>query len=243
ASNTVERQMAPLSHDLARIILSHNTFGSHLDEQLKTANDELEKHNFKAAGEILASVWENTIIDKRHTIACRYITQIVKCNDTSCCKPFRSRILQLLPIRFFPPPILVQQKSHGICVASINASDDTTHFSNFLLSTLMPGILIPPEMNLQHFHFDWYSPTIDKSINEFSRYRSFSVPIVVAYNYQYDEFLVSNDRGEAMWIEEDTIPKDAPESLFQEVKHIRTNQNHKHTLLTGRLGNSSGQMM
>ncbi|CAG8838120.1 28776_t:CDS:1, partial [Gigaspora margarita] len=56
ASNPVERQMAPLSHNLARIILPHNTFGSHLDEQLKTTDDELEKHNFKAAGEILASV-------------------------------------------------------------------------------------------------------------------------------------------------------------------------------------------
>ncbi|CAG8684264.1 8639_t:CDS:2, partial [Gigaspora rosea] len=33
----------PLSHDLARIILPHDTFGSHLDEQLKTADDKLEK--------------------------------------------------------------------------------------------------------------------------------------------------------------------------------------------------------
>ncbi|CAG8505696.1 20339_t:CDS:2 [Racocetra persica] len=55
-SNPVERQIASLSHDLARIILSHNTFGSHLDNQLKTANEELEKSNFKMAGEILASV-------------------------------------------------------------------------------------------------------------------------------------------------------------------------------------------
>ncbi|CAG8736866.1 35171_t:CDS:1, partial [Gigaspora margarita] len=48
--------MASLSHDLARIILPYNTFGSHLDKQLKTAYDELEKCNFKAAGKILASV-------------------------------------------------------------------------------------------------------------------------------------------------------------------------------------------
>ncbi|CAG8679555.1 15060_t:CDS:1 [Gigaspora margarita] len=57
ASNSVKRQIAPLSHDLTRIILSHNTFGTHLDKQLKTANNKLEKHNFKAAREkILASV-------------------------------------------------------------------------------------------------------------------------------------------------------------------------------------------
>ncbi|CAG8771559.1 41464_t:CDS:2 [Gigaspora margarita] len=291
ASNPVERRMAPLSHDLAGIILPHDIFGSHLDEQLKTADEELEKRNFKAAGEILASVWENTVIDgypvlveyvdpkehyqsrldeksatwiERHTMTCRYITQVVKCNDTSCCRPFRSGILQLLPNRFFPPPILVQQKSHGICAASINASDDTTHFSNFLLSTLMDGKLIPPEMNLQHFPFDWYSPTINKSINEYLCsfcHRYFGLkkslkhhirkcpykpsnsimdnqdtdhlvyPIVVVHNYQYGEFLVSNEKGEAMWIEEDTIPEDAPESLFHEVKHIRANQDHQAYLI------------
>ncbi|CAG8846408.1 23185_t:CDS:2, partial [Gigaspora margarita] len=247
-SNPVERRMAPLSHDLAGIILPHDTFGSHLDEQLKTTDDELEKHNFKVAGEILASVWENTVINdpeehyqsrldeksvawiERHTMTCRYITQVVKCNDTSCCRPFRSGILQLLSNQFFSPPILVQQKSHGICAASINASDDTTHFSNFLLSTLMARKLIPPEMNLQHFSFNWYSPTINKSINEylcsfwFQDTDHLVYPIVVIYNYQYGKFLVSNDKGKAMWIEEDTIPEDAPESLFQEVKHIHTNQ-------------------
>ncbi|CAG8799171.1 8421_t:CDS:2, partial [Gigaspora margarita] len=132
----------PLSHDLAGIILPHDTFGSYLNEQLKTANNELDKCNFKVAEEILVSVYENTIIDnypvlvkyvdpkeyyqsrldeksvawiKRHTITCHYITQ---------------------------------QKSHGICVASINASNDTTHFSNFLLSILIVGKLISSKMNL-----------------------------------------------------------------------------------------------
>ncbi|CAG8849726.1 32868_t:CDS:2, partial [Gigaspora margarita] len=42
---------------------------------------------------------------------------------------------------------------------------------------------------------------------------------------------VSNNKGEAMWIEEDTIPEDAPELLFQEVKHIYTNQDHQAYLI------------
>ncbi|CAG8834426.1 18837_t:CDS:2, partial [Gigaspora margarita] len=98
--------MALLSHDLARIILSYDTFGSHLDEQLKTADDKLEKYNFKVAEENLASVRKNIVID------------------------------------------------------GFQNTDHLVH------------------------------------------------PIVVVHNYQYGEFLVSNDKGEAMWIEEDTIPED-----------------------------------
>ncbi|CAG8471056.1 25850_t:CDS:2 [Gigaspora rosea] len=40
----------------AGIILPYDTFGPHLNDQLKTAIDELEKRNFKVAGEILAFV-------------------------------------------------------------------------------------------------------------------------------------------------------------------------------------------
>ncbi|CAG8809471.1 17980_t:CDS:2, partial [Gigaspora margarita] len=207
------------SHDLARIILPYDTFGSHLDEQLKTADDELENHNFKVAGKILAS--------------------IIKYNDTSCCRPFRSRILQLLPNQFFPLPILVQQKSYSICAASINASDNTTHFSNFLLSTLMAGKLIFLEMNLQRFPFNWYSPTINKSINEYFCtfcYQYFRLKKSLKQHIQKCPYKssnslmknqVSNNKGKAIWIKENTIPKDAPESLFQEVRHIRTNQDRQ----------------
>ena len=34
AFNPVERRMAPLSHDLAGVILPHDSFGSHLDNRL-----------------------------------------------------------------------------------------------------------------------------------------------------------------------------------------------------------------
>ncbi|CAG8588871.1 40509_t:CDS:2 [Gigaspora margarita] len=216
ASNPVERRMASLSHDLAGIILPHDTFGSHLDEQLKTADDELEKRNFKAAGEILAFVWENTVINsypvlveyidpeehdqsrldeksaawiERHTMTCHYITQVVKCNDTSCCRPFCSGILQLFP--------------------------------NQLKKSLKCHIQKCPY----------------KSSNSLMDNRGFQdtdhlvCPIVVIHNYQYGKFLVSNNKDEAMWIEEDTIPEDVPESLFQEVKHIRTNQDNQAYLI------------
>ncbi|CAG8713128.1 14711_t:CDS:2, partial [Dentiscutata erythropus] len=68
---------------------------------------------------------------------------------------------------FFSPPLLTQQKPRSICAASMSISDNTTHFSSFLLSVLMEGKLIPPDMNLQYIPFDWYCPTVNKSINEY----------------------------------------------------------------------------
>ncbi|CAG8621288.1 13386_t:CDS:2, partial [Dentiscutata erythropus] len=70
--NPVERQIASLSHDLASVILLHDMFGTHLDSQLKTNDDELEKCNFKAAGNALTSIWKNTIIDS-YPVLIKYI--------------------------------------------------------------------------------------------------------------------------------------------------------------------------
>jgi hypothetical protein len=55
--------MAPLSHDLAGLILPHDHFGSHLNDSGVTINIELEKLNFRKAGQILAETWNQSIID------------------------------------------------------------------------------------------------------------------------------------------------------------------------------------
>jgi hypothetical protein len=55
--------MAPLSHDLAGLILPHDHFGSHLSDSGGTINIELEKLNFRKAGQILAETWNQSIID------------------------------------------------------------------------------------------------------------------------------------------------------------------------------------
>ncbi|XP_065648493.1 uncharacterized protein LOC136077966 [Hydra vulgaris] len=57
AFNPVERRMAPLSHDLAGIILPHDYFGNHLDSSGKTIDQKLELENFQKAATILAQVW------------------------------------------------------------------------------------------------------------------------------------------------------------------------------------------
>ena len=63
AYNIVERRMAPLSHDLAGLILPHDHFGSHLNDSGTTINVDLEKLNFRKAGQILAETWNQSVID------------------------------------------------------------------------------------------------------------------------------------------------------------------------------------
>ena len=72
AYNKVERRMAPLSKLTAEIILPFETFGSHLDSQNKTVDEELEKKNFQAAGKILSEVWTNATIDG-HPVISNYV--------------------------------------------------------------------------------------------------------------------------------------------------------------------------
>ena len=68
AFNPVERRMAPLSHDLAGIILPHDSFGNHLDSSGKTINEDLEKRNFFHAAEILSDIWSKTVIDGKPVV-------------------------------------------------------------------------------------------------------------------------------------------------------------------------------
>ena len=56
AFNFVERRMAPLSKELAGVVLPHDHYGSHLDTAGKTVDPELERQNFQHAGETLAEV-------------------------------------------------------------------------------------------------------------------------------------------------------------------------------------------
>ena len=68
AFNRVERRMAPLSRELAGVIL-HEHYGSHLDTQRKTTDFILEKQNFEYTGKALAEIWSNVVIDSCPTVA------------------------------------------------------------------------------------------------------------------------------------------------------------------------------
>ncbi|XP_044729638.1 luciferin sulfotransferase-like [Chrysoperla carnea] len=133
AYNRVERRMAPLSRELAGLILPHDHFGSHLDERGITIDEQLERYNFEFAGNVLAEVWSSMEIDgynvtakyveadeqdvpefpdikwySEHVRESQYLLQIVKCKNTECCRP-RSGLFRLLDNRFLPPPAKVKQ--------------------------------------------------------------------------------------------------------------------------------------
>ncbi|GBP40850.1 hypothetical protein EVAR_88911_1 [Eumeta japonica] len=69
AFNRVERSMASLNRELSGLILPHDSYGTHLDEQGRTKDHDLEKKNFQKAGEVLAEVWSNMVIDGNGVVA------------------------------------------------------------------------------------------------------------------------------------------------------------------------------
>ena len=131
--------MAPLSHDLAGVILPHDNFGTHLDSQGNTVNSDLEMKNFEHAGKVLAQIWSNTIIDthpvvaeyidhsdnhtlieksqhwrQQHVRESQYMLQITKCKELSCCSQPRSSYFSLVKDRFLPPPMPLAQSDDGL---------------------------------------------------------------------------------------------------------------------------------
>ena len=144
--------MAPLSRELSGLVIPHDHFGSHLNDQGITIDDDLEKENFKFAGQTLAEVWsdlsidgyttvseyidpsnsekdESTILSKdadwisRHVRTSQYFTQIVKCQDPECCSAARSSYFSSVPNRFLPPPIPLRQTIKDGLLAPENSSD------------------------------------------------------------------------------------------------------------------------
>ena len=77
AHNSVERRMSGLSLLLSGIVLPHDHYGSHLDANGITIDAELEKRNFKKAGEDVATLWSQGIIDGYETVAA-YVEPIPK---------------------------------------------------------------------------------------------------------------------------------------------------------------------
>ncbi len=67
--NVVERRLSPMSQDLAGLILPHDHFGTHLNVNGLTEHAELEKENFKLAGDVLAEVWSMNVLDEYPVVA------------------------------------------------------------------------------------------------------------------------------------------------------------------------------
>ena len=186
AYNIVERRMAPLSHDLAGLILPHDHYGSHLNKSLKCVDSELEKLNFEKAGTVLAEVWSQTVIDNElvvakyidpgelhptagyqteewksmHVRSSQYLLQVVKCNDESCCKPFRSNINAILRNRFLPAPVMYTKKESGVFAATEDELE-SAHFGSLSERILLDHIR-PKDFKI--LPYDFYCPSVRPKI-------------------------------------------------------------------------------
>ena len=163
AFNRVERRMAPLSKELSGLILPHDKYDSHLNDQGLTIDTDLEKKKFAFAGSTLAEIWSQTVVDSHPIIAeyidpelselkpetlqskdliwfsahvrtSQYFTQIVKCNNTSCCSKPRSSYLTFMPERFLAPPIpIVQTQLDGLKAPERNVHEENHCFPSLFV--------------------------------------------------------------------------------------------------------------
>ena len=182
AYNNVERRMAPLSKALAGVLLLHDTCGTHLNSSRKTVDVDLEKRNFKVAGEILAQIWSEISLDsfpivseylesetleampideKWVAVHCRIsqcFLQIVKCLDEACCGNMRTNWVGIFPDRFLPAPVPVRQTHGGPSVPRVNDVKLTDKFPG-LWRRLAINELIPAS-KYSPLPYDTYCPSV-----------------------------------------------------------------------------------
>ena len=77
AYHFIEWRMAPLSKELAGIILPHDSYGNHLDGNGKTIGGEKELQNFKKTGETLAEIWSSAKIDE-YPVSAAWVDPIIQ---------------------------------------------------------------------------------------------------------------------------------------------------------------------
>ncbi|CAF2767137.1 unnamed protein product [Rotaria sp. Silwood2] len=188
AFNAVERRMASLSHDLADLILPHDHFGTHLNANGSTIDFVLEKQNFQKAGEVLAEVWSNTVIDSypvvasyvsssfisqtssyidehwcdRHVVQSQYTLQIVRCNSQDCCGEWRSNFYKIFTQRFLPPPVPLARSSFGLVIAANDFEPGI--FYGSLFQRLQLNYFICEEIGCDSIPFDFFCTTIKNSL-------------------------------------------------------------------------------
>lgn len=188
AFNPVERRMASLSRDLSGLILPHDHFGTHLDDQCRTNDINLEKKNFQKAGEILSEVWSENKIDGYdvfaeyispadgteegskvlplseewkciHVRQSHYFLQIVKCDNRNCCKDWRSNYPLIIKNRFLPPPLLFHKSENGIRLCEPTCTMDHAHSFQDLPTRLILTSLEPSCPKFRILPFDAYCPS------------------------------------------------------------------------------------
>ncbi len=189
AYNRVERRMAPLSHDLAGLVLPHDSFGTHLNAKNETVDEELEVKNFAKAGEILAEVWSKTVIDGYDTVAeyiqpeyetpitekdqqwhakhvreSQYLLQVVKCDDQTCCNPRRSSLFRCLSDGFLPPPLPIVQGKNGL---EFGENQENRKFLSLFTNLAVNKNIFPARAAIKFpkvIPYDFACPSVEKEL-------------------------------------------------------------------------------
>ena len=98
----------------------------------------------------------------------QYCTQIVKCQDLACCSRPRSSYFSLIPTRFLPPPIPVNQSEEGLKAPESRSDQDNHHFPSLFVSLALKwDELLPRSTRLfKQLPFDLYCPSVQNSLME-----------------------------------------------------------------------------
>ena len=94
--------MFKLSKELSGVIPSQKHFGTHLDNNNNSVEEELEFKNFEHAGEILAELWSKFLVSYYPVVA------------ESSCSPFQLPYINIMKDRFVPPHLPVVFSSTGM---------------------------------------------------------------------------------------------------------------------------------
>jgi hypothetical protein len=194
AYNLVERRMFHLRKELTGIVLPADTFGSHIKNN-KTIDEELEKKNFKAAGEILSQIWSNLVIDgepvqtqfveksasddtlqfkvpqlffNRHVLETQYQTVYLKCDDRSCCKPYKTVVEMFFPNRRIPALIPIKKTEYGPVASSPESSSDHIQFLSVAERVMLESKVVPNTLVAKYGNnvpYDVYLPTVKDDID------------------------------------------------------------------------------
>ena len=189
AYNRVERRMAPLSRELAGVVLPHDGFGTHLGSQGCCIDSELEKKNFAHAGEVLADIWSAMTVDGhevtaeychpanpevepqgersrdekwhlKHVQESQYLLQITKCTDPACCSQTRSSLRAVLPDGFLPPPVPVTNTGGLRCTT---AKETGARFPPLFL-TLSLQRVGDSEKQERGAPYDGHCPSVERAL-------------------------------------------------------------------------------
>ncbi|CAF0887164.1 unnamed protein product [Adineta ricciae] len=103
-----------------------------------------------------------------HVLQTQYTIQIIRCNNPSCCTPWRSNYIQVFPHRFLPPPVPFNRSSRGVKMAEIESSSAATNpvspfYGNLFQRIQFHGIVINRTHN-ELLPFDACCPSLQTKL-------------------------------------------------------------------------------